>query len=453
MVFVLLLAALFGGYALLPSIEEQAAMLLRNGDLELALAKLEAAYVGGDKRPRIVRQLAELRTRSGQPEQATALLQSHLAINPNDGTAREQLAAIWLVLQQPADHVRELAEAHVLAPSASTYRKLLALYRRDGNFEAEQRLVSSDRSADYVRDADLERAAGMLASRGLLGEAANLLRLYDRRAPRDIAVGRLLLCDVLLDDGKADEAAQLAARWIKSWRSPWLTVSLVQRFAAAGLAGHAVQLIGGAREILPGIEAVAVSVMTTQGNPIAVQHILGQWATHLADADPGAIEKFVGAAIASGDPATPLEVFAGSTANGATPKAQVALAEYLALQYGFGAVAGLVQTLPRAALARRPVFAAELASFEGNPAAARLLLDAVDPAAVSPAQRARWLALQRKLKPDGQLFKELHARWHERRLPDDLKSELAELALLLGNVDIHVAVRAEAPNPAGTGPR
>jgi Tetratricopeptide repeat len=450
---IVLLGALLGGYALLPSIEEQAAMLLRNGDIEHALAKLEIAYASGDRRPRIIRQLAELRTRAGQPEQAVNVLQSHLATNPSDGTAREQLAAMWLLMQQPTAYAHELAATHALAPSAGTYRKLLALYRRDGNFEAEQRLVSSNRSADYVRDADLERAAGMLASRGQLGEAANLLRIYDRRAPRDIAIGRLLLCDVLLDDGKADEAAQLAAYWIKLWRSPWLTVSLVQRFAAAGLVDHTVQLIGGAREVLPGIEAAAASVMTTNGNPIAVRGILDQWAAHLVDADPDAIAKYVGAAIASGDPATPLEVFARATAKGARPEAQVALAEDLALQYGFASVAGMIQALPRAALAKRTVFAAELASFEGNLAAARKLLDAVDPAAISPAQRVRWLALQRKLKPDGQLFKELHARWHERRLPDDLKLELADLALALGSVEIHVAVRNDVPDIRSAAPR
>jgi len=119
------------------------------------------------------------------------------------------------------------------------------------------------------------------------------------------------------------------------------------------------------------------------------------------------------------------------------------LAEAIGKSLGIAALAPFLDRLTFETPAKRPLFAAEVFVFEGNPLLAHRLLETIELDRLTPDERVKWFGLVRKSMTDGSAFRLLSERWRQRRLPRDLLSFFAQLAQLVGRTRLHDAVWRE----------
>jgi hypothetical protein len=121
---------------------------------------------------------------------------------------------------------------------------------------------------------------------------------------------------------------------------------------------------------------------------------------------------------------------------------QARLAEEIAKAYGFAALGPLRPLLSVPVLLSKPLFAAELAIFEGNMHLARWFLTKQNPLELSSQERLAWLQLLRKVETRRAVLDWLARLWTERRLPPEFVRPLLDEAQQLGQVQLHNAIWA-----------
>jgi tetratricopeptide (TPR) repeat protein len=424
---------------LLPGAEEHVTMLLRDGNVESALEVLDKMQAAGDHRPHILRQIAELNADRGDIQKAIGAFEDYLRARPRDWDARAELAKLYLGAQRTEPYVAALETNLSLQPSTNLLHELIGFYRLNGRFDAEQRVLVRYMDSAFLKPRDLERAGALLAARSEYHAAAKALTLAERRAPPEDDSELLLLFDVLLRDGRENEAKDRALRWIAARRKAYLAAIFVEEFARLGHEPLALDLVREASGYVSNMEVAVTWYLAEKGYSRLAQRVLETWTERLDRAGDGELRQYVAAATAVGDTAGPVRLFLRLSAK-REPQMLAVLTEEIAKAYGLTALAPLRPLLSYETLAARPVFGAELAVHDGSPVLARKLLENADLRTLDTEQRARWLVLLRQVEPDAEVFQRMSKLRRLQQLPPDMLPPLAQIALALGKTQDHDAI-------------
>jgi hypothetical protein len=291
----------------------------------------------------------------------------------------------------------------------------------------------------YLQFTDLERLGSRLAARSDYASAASVLAVADEIAPPDAEAVRILLFDALLAEGRFGEAQERAAHWIGVWRKPHLAAQFILAFARRGLETQALALLRQSERLLPQLAIMVVDTLKEAGNLKFVQRIIEAWAKRVAAGDPNVVRQYVAAVLATGDATGLFRTLRMLLQHDSAADASVMLAEAIGRSLGLAALAPFLDRLSFETLAKRPIFAAELFIFEGNPLLAHRLLETVDLDRLTPDDRTKWFGLVRTSMTDSGAFLLLSGRWRQRRL----LPAFAELAELVGRPQLHDSVWRE----------
>jgi hypothetical protein len=180
-----------------------------------------------------------------------------------------------------------------------------------------------------------------------------------------------------------------------------------------------------------------VGLLAGKGYQDPAHRMLVRWADRVTKPTGKQLRAFVQASALVGDVSGPLVKLAQLVNSGSDPASQGEMAEELASTFGKPALVAIRPLLSNKVLLARPLFAAELALFEGNREMARWYLNQIDPAQLSPERSASWLALLHRVETDADVFKRLAVLWTNGRLPAELVPDFADEAMKLGQVGTH----------------
>ena len=443
-------AVLIAAYFLLPRPEERATMFARDGYYETALKELSNLQTGGDRQPSILIQTHLLREMQGDHEGALTALDAYLSLRPDDLSARERQAELLLQAGRTDAYLGALAKLVARHPSADRVTQLLELYRLHDHSDDELKLMRAYAGSKHLRLAYLERLGMLLAVRGEWNEAQRWLSLADKNAPADASAGRLALFDILLLNKQFEKAQQGARAWIKTWRSPYLSGKLLVRLAKAELGAPVAEIARLCVDSMPDATFELATLLTQKGYAAVSRQMLARWGGREAKPTAEQLRDYVYASMQAGDSEGPFRKMVQLIRVGANPSIQARMAEELAKAYGPSSLSPLRSQISTRVLLARPLFATELAMFEGNLQLARWLLAQADPSALTPEDRLRWLTLMREIEPKRAAFSRLAQLWDEKRLPPDLARSLAEEARQSGQPALHDAIwRSFGRLPAG----
>jgi len=391
------IAALVTGYLVVPKGEERATMLARDGLYDAASRELSALPSSGDRAPHILMQYHLLHERQGDRGRALEALEAYISVRPHDIAAREKRAEYLLHAGQLDRYLDALAGLAAEHPKSDRIAQLLGLYRLHGRFDDELSLLRARAGSGYLEYGSLERLGALLAERGDWAAAERWLRVAVQNAPSQESSSRLRLFDVLIEQGRTAEAIRQARIWITEWRSPYLSGKLLLKMAQAGLSNKAAVLARLCVDVMPNAAFEIAAVLTAKGHMSISQQMLAQWSDRDETPTGDQLRHYVYASVQAGDVQGPFRKLVRLAGRGAEPATQARLAEELAYAYGYAALAPLRTLLSTRVLLARPLFAAELAIFDGNPHLARWFITRVNPAELAPAERPVWLGLVLKL--------------------------------------------------------
>src|SRR5581483_11184807 len=153
----LTVAALAGGIAMIPGPREQWTVLMRDGRDAQALQILEAHYYAGEHDPDAELHLYRLLMSFAETERATRVIERLVAENPDSVMAVALLARHYADLQNRRGETGALRRLYELSPSIETAHRLLAIYRIDGAFDREEKLLTRLLADDLISANDAER--------------------------------------------------------------------------------------------------------------------------------------------------------------------------------------------------------------------------------------------------------------------------------------------------------
>jgi tetratricopeptide (TPR) repeat protein len=437
--FVLLVIVLLvlAAVSLSPRRQERLAVLADEGRHKEVIALLERQLTKSPNDPDLLAALGRSHAALGEYHRAIDAFDAYLAVRPEDLAAQERQAELLLqngLIDRYLDALARIVAAH---PSPSGVTRLIELYRLHGRVEDELATLRAYAASAMLQPSQLERLGAILAERANWREARQWLELADQTAPPNASTGRLLLLDVLIQSNEIDQAFRRAQVWMTMWRSPFLSGKLILRMAQSGLAAPASELVLKYAEMMPEHIFEMAGLLARKGHQQLARQMLAQWADRTSNPTGQQLRAFVHAAVLIGDVQGPLLKLAQLMRSGADAATQGQLAEEFANAFGKAALVSIRPLLSNEALLTRPVFAAELSLFESNREMARWFLKRAEPARLSPEQRARWLALLRRVETEADVFDRLAALWNDGRLPAELLPLFADEALKLGRVRMH----------------
>lgn len=211
-------SAIGAGVALVPGDREQWTMLMRDERNQEALHVLEKHYASGRRETDAALNLYKLLMSFAEIDRATKVAEQLVADYPNDSYAATLLAKHYGDIEDRPGEIGALERLQALSPSLETARRLLALYRLEGAFDSEEKLLSSLLATRMIAANDAERLGLLLAGRGDLQGAREALLRFDELANPERMLGRLALFDVLVQLNDKTTALTMAAGWIPNWR-------------------------------------------------------------------------------------------------------------------------------------------------------------------------------------------------------------------------------------------
>lgn len=435
----LVMGGLAASYFMLPQPEERAAMYLRDGNSAAAIRVLLEAIDQKPERPRIVRQLAELYEQDGQIERAIAMMRRFVVERPDNAEGWKRLAELY-----DADGDRQALAAalarHVnLQPTEKTLRRLIGIYRLDGEFQAETRLIMKFAETRYVKLADIERAAGLLIASGRTDPAIDLLRSADMRAPPSHQSIRLLLFDAMLIKKHFGEAAAISIPWLKAWRQPWLIDHMVLRMARAAptnqAAAFAIRATAGNREK----RAQVAKALVNEGRRDVVKVMLTRLFAAANQPSSEEIEDYLVLARTAAAYNVVASSFAEALRGGMSDLGQARFMRVLFDEFGPHFLAPFEPLKRQEFMSRHPVLAADLALAQSGLLIARSYLLRTDLTTISASQRIRWLGLAKSVWPKQTVFRILDSHRRAAQLPRELLIAFASLSRQLGRYNEHQA--------------
>ena len=306
-----IMAAIFGlalvaGWGMLPGDNERIAMLERDGHSRDALAILEGAYQGGDKRYRTLHQMVGLYENEGNVARARDLLEEMTVQRPRDAALRKRLAQFYRDTQNSERRVAALRSEVEIRYSEGTCREIIASHRLQGDYDAEKAAIVTCRQKGYRRPDDLARLAELLAVEGDSAQAAAILRSIDDVKRLKEPGERLQLLAFLLEQEQPKEAERRALRWIKATKDDAFAVGIIDTFARSRYPSSALSLAKESGEAGDSIALTIAERLLEQSQSSAAQLYLRGWLDHASLKEEGTAVRFIFAAIEAQDPKTAL---------------------------------------------------------------------------------------------------------------------------------------------------
>src|SRR5262249_23225576 len=162
------------------------------------------------------------------------------------------------------------------------------------------------------------------------------------------------------------DAFQRARSWIREWRNAYLSAKLILRMAQASRAEQASNLARLSVDAIPNATFEMAGVLSSKGHAAISRQMLTYWADREQKPSDDQVRSYVYASMRAGDVRGPFLKLTQLARTGTEPIVQARLADELAKAYGFAALAPLRPLLSMPVLLSKPLFAAELAIFEGN---------------------------------------------------------------------------------------
>ena len=235
------------GTLTVPTADEQVSTLVRDRAYYPALKRAEEWYGAGNRTPKVLQALHELRSYFGDIEGATLALEELAAEQPKDINVQLQLAEHYKSIQRIDLYIsvsEKILAQDIAHPVADT---LLGHYRYLGNTEAEIRLLERLIQVNRAAPPMIGRMGLLLLARGELARATELLLRFDKEMGPSARVERLTLFELLLESGRNEEAYERAVAWSREWRDPAVIGNMVEGFRIKGKHALAAKLVQAAR--------------------------------------------------------------------------------------------------------------------------------------------------------------------------------------------------------------
>ncbi len=323
--------------------------------------------------------------------------------------------------------------------------KLARIYRVWGRFDAEKKLLYANRQT-MLSQAMAVRLGDYLSRDNKLDEAAAALEPVVDLPGIDRRDARTLLFDVLVRDGRAMEAAQRAAGWVRAGLEPSQQAIFVLTLAAAG-ADDAARSLAAALPSGPAGRSSLAWMLTSKGRVDLARAVVMQWE---ADADPGTALKAMRLYVDMASSLNSLRLVHQDLLEGlSSPDEEVAaratmLARAMYERFGYVAIVGIRPLLRPDLLVRQPLFAASLADEEQNPVAKRYFLVKTDLEHLDQDDASRWTSLAETSFTATEIADELGTRWRAGKLAPTLFAFFQTMAVRAGRPD-PAFVRWKAP--------
>ena len=294
--------ALIAGWALLPGENERVAMLERDGHSREALAILEQAISGGDRRYRTLHEILGLYESEGNVAKAQSVLEAMARERPREVALKRRLAQFYKNNQKEPEYLATLQEIVDLRYSESICREWIARLRFKGNAVAEQAALQRCRQKGYRRPDDLSRLAEFVAADGDTAQAATLLKSIDDLKRLKTTRERYQLLQMLVEQDQPREAERRALKWIKSTHDDGMAIGLIDILARSKYPDSAIEVAKDAGSPGDSISlTVAERLLEKAQNGPALLYLRG-WLEQAKTVAPDTAIRFVDAALAAGDP-------------------------------------------------------------------------------------------------------------------------------------------------------
>lgn len=435
-IFLVIISLLIAAVALSPRREEHAAMLAGEGRHKEAIALLERQLATAPDDPDILAALGRSDAALGEIPQAIDAFDEYLAVHPHDVAAREKEAELLLQSGLIDRYLAAMARAAAEQPTPARVTRLIELYRLHGRVDDEIDTLEAYAGKGILEVAQLERLGALLAERGDWRGARHWLELADRNAPPDASAGRLLLLEVMIQSNEVDEVDRRAQGWMAAWRNPYLSGKVILRVAQSGHARVASSLAIAYTDMSDDALEM-VGFLASKGRQNLARQMLFRWAASVTKADATQWREFVQESVLIGEVGLPLGKFLQLARSGSDTAAEGQLAEELFNAFGSQVLTAIRPLLSNEALLRRPLFAAEISLSEGNHEMTRWYLSRIDLAQLPRERLKVWLALERQVETDAEVFRRLAMLWSDGRLPTELAAGLADEAAKSGQVAMH----------------
>jgi predicted Zn-dependent protease len=243
-VAVLVVIGVAAAYLLIPRQRELAEIYRRGNEYAAARTAYEAQLANGALPLSIVVPLADVYIYFGQINHAIRLLERYAAAYPDNAEILRRLAEAYGQNQQMARKMETLRKLDRVKPNTETLRDVLDDQRdradSDGEMATLARLVERPDSAPE----DATEYAELLAARGEYRNAVAVLEKRMGRGPKALDYGGLeLLCSLLLDLSRPDDARKYAAQFLEGNTDPAAIGAITSLFITRGRADIALRLI------------------------------------------------------------------------------------------------------------------------------------------------------------------------------------------------------------------
>lgn len=451
--FVAFLATL----ALRTSELERVSMLERDGEIEAAARLANSLYDQGDRRSALLARVFELNHLVGNPQRADRALREYLAGTPDNPRTLRKAAEFFELEQDLEGTFSALVSLVRVAPSGPALEKLARLYRLHGRFAEEESLLLNQRQ---VLGAELlARLGGLLAQKGEVAAAVDVLRSADDRFPGEQEQFSSLLFDLLVGRGDRGEALTRASRWAQRDTDPYARMPMILRFAEVGARKEAIALasvpLANSEGASDTPKAATIFQLLSRGHV----DLAGEVVEQFSDPTPkperkGAIAHYVTIAVAAGSPG---EVTLKAhrllqSTDLSQKKIGIALASVLFERWGFAGLGPLRAHLSPQVAALDPLFAAQVALAENNPTGAGFYVLQAELSETDETRTSQWLSLAKQSLRPADLALEMMGRRQEGKLPSML---LAEMQLAIQKAGIFAPLfdpfaTASAPGQASS---
>lgn len=156
-VAIIVVVTIIAAIAMLPNTEEKAQVLLSQGRVGEAIALYETKRETTRLNPFEAYSLAGLYKAQGETGPLTHLLEDEIAIRPQSDWARPLLVELYRAQKSYGNEARILAQIFSRAPTAADYRRLIGLYRLEGDRTGERATIELGRASGLASQHDLAR--------------------------------------------------------------------------------------------------------------------------------------------------------------------------------------------------------------------------------------------------------------------------------------------------------
>ncbi|AEQ52570.1 hypothetical protein KKY_2562 [Pelagibacterium halotolerans B2] len=156
-VAIIVVVTIVAAIAMLPNTEEKAQVLLSQGRVEEAMELYETKRETAQLNPFEAYSLAGLYLAHGRNGPLTHLLEDEIAIRPQSDWARPMLVERYRADRSYGNEARILTQIFARTPTAADYRRLIALYRLEGDRIGERATIELGRANGLASEHDLAR--------------------------------------------------------------------------------------------------------------------------------------------------------------------------------------------------------------------------------------------------------------------------------------------------------